>query len=80
MSSDYTLMPFTYDRIAFPITDPRFSGNNSWTLLNADTSSAVLFAITFTLFFWQRSTYLLLNYENKFYIFYQFPIGIVVEV
>jgi hypothetical protein len=45
MSSDFTLM-------AFPVVDPRFIGNHSWTFINADAvgnaSPAVLFAVTLT--------------------------------
>jgi hypothetical protein len=52
MSSDYTLVAFTYNRIAFPVADSGFTVNDSWAFFNADTvddtSSAVLFAITFT--------------------------------
>ena len=52
MGSDYALMTFTDDRIAFPVADPGFVGNNSWTFLNADavrnTPTAVFFAVTFT--------------------------------
>jgi hypothetical protein len=36
MSSDYTLVPFTYNRIAFPIADSGLLGNNSRALLNTD--------------------------------------------
>ena len=52
MSSDYTLVTFTYNCIALPVADARFTANDSWAFFNADTvddtSSAILFAITFT--------------------------------
>ena len=52
MGSDYALVAFTDYRIAFPVTDPGFTVNDSWTVINADTvgdaPSAVLFAVTFT--------------------------------
>jgi hypothetical protein len=52
MSSDYTLVPFTYNRITFPVTDAGLTVNDSWAFFNADkvegTSSAILFAIAFT--------------------------------
>ena len=55
MSSDYTLVPFTYNRIAFPVADSGLLIDNSRAFLNAetvgDTSPVVLFAITFTPFF-----------------------------
>jgi hypothetical protein len=52
MSGDYTLMAFAYNRITFPVTDAGLTVNDSWAFFNADTvddtSSAILFAITFT--------------------------------
>lgn len=55
MGSNYALMAFADDRIAFPVADPGFMGNNSWAFINAnavgDASSAVLFTVTFTPFF-----------------------------
>ena len=55
MSSDYTLVPFNYKRIAFPVADSGLLRDNSRELLNAetigDTSPVVLFAITFTALF-----------------------------
>ena len=48
-------MPFTYNRIAFPVADSGLLDDNSRALLNAetvgDTSPVVLFSITFTLLF-----------------------------
>ena len=45
-------MPFTYNRIAFPVADSGLLSDNSRAFLNAetvgDTSPVVLFAITFT--------------------------------
>jgi hypothetical protein len=55
MSSDYTLVPFNYKRIAFPVADSGLLRDNSRELLNAetigDTSPVVLFAVTFTALF-----------------------------
>ena len=55
MSSDYTLVSFNYNHIAFPFADSGLLIDNSWALLNAetvgDTSPVVLFAITFTALF-----------------------------
>jgi len=55
MSSDYTLVPVNYNRIAFPVADSRLLSDNSGALFNAenvgDTSPVVLFAITFTALF-----------------------------
>jgi hypothetical protein len=55
MSSDYTFVPFTYNRIAFPVADSEILSDNSRAFLNAetvgDTSLVVLFAITFTALF-----------------------------
>jgi hypothetical protein len=55
MSSDYTLVPFTYNRIAFSVADSGLLSDNSRALLNAetvgDTSPVVLFAIRFTALF-----------------------------
>ena len=54
MGSDYALMSFTDNRIAFPVVDSRFMGNNSWTFINADAvgnaSPAILFAVSLTTF------------------------------
>ena len=47
-------MSFTDNRIAFPVADSRFMGNNSWTFINADAvgnaSPAILFAVSLTTF------------------------------
>ena len=55
MSGDYTFVPFTYNRIAFPVADSEILSDNSKAFLNAetvgDTSPVVLFAITFTALF-----------------------------
>jgi hypothetical protein len=55
MSSDYTLVAFTYNRIAFPVADSRILSYNNRALLNAETvghtSPVVLFAISFTTLF-----------------------------
>ena len=55
MSNDFTLVPFNYNRIAFPVADSGLLSDNSRALLNAetvgDTSPVVLFAITFTTLF-----------------------------
>ena len=55
MSSDYTFVPFTYNRIVFPVADSGLLDDNSRALLNAetvgDTSPLVFFSITFTLLF-----------------------------
>ena len=55
MSSDFTLVPFNYNRIAFPVADSGLLSDNSRALLNAetvgDTFPVVLFAITFTTLF-----------------------------
>jgi hypothetical protein len=52
---DYTLVPFKYNRVAFSGTDSRLLSDNSTALLKAeaigDTSSVVLFVITFTALF-----------------------------
>ena len=34
MGSDYALVAFTDYRIAFPVTDPGFTVNDSWTVMN----------------------------------------------
>ena len=48
-------MPFTYNRIVFPVADSGLLDDNSRALLNVetvgDTSPVVLFSITFTLLF-----------------------------
>jgi integrase len=48
MGSDYTLMTFADNCIAFPVTDAGFTVNDRWAFSNADTvgdsSSAILFA------------------------------------
>jgi hypothetical protein len=55
MSSDFTLVTLTYNRITFLVADSGLLGDNSRALLNTetvgDTSPAVLFAIMFTPFF-----------------------------
>lgn len=55
MGSDHALMAFADDRIAFPVSDPGFIGDNSGAFINADAvgnvSSAVMFSVTFTPFF-----------------------------
>jgi hypothetical protein len=52
MSSDYTLMPFTYNHIAVSVVDLGLLNNNSRALFNIETvgdkSPVILFAITFT--------------------------------
>ncbi len=37
MSSDYTLMTFSNNRIAFPVADAGFTVDDSWAFFNADT-------------------------------------------
>ena len=55
MSSGLHLVPFNYNRIAFPVDDSGLLSDNSRALLNAetvgDTSPVVLFTITFTTLF-----------------------------
>ena len=55
MGSDYALVAFTDYRVAFPVTDPGFTVNDSWTVINAaEVGNAVLvilFPITLTTFF-----------------------------
>ena len=55
MGSDYVLVAFTDYRVAFPVTDPGFTVNDSWTVINAaEVGNAVLanlFPITLTTFF-----------------------------
>ncbi len=62
MSSDYTFVTFANNRIAFPVADAGFTVNDSWAFFNAgtvdDTSSTILFAITFTPLFLATQTFL----------------------
>ena len=55
MCSDYALVAFTDYRIAFPVTDPGFTVNDSWAVINAtevgNAAPAILFPITLTTFF-----------------------------
>ena len=53
MSSDFTFVPFTYNRIAFPVADSGLLSDNSRALFNAETTSSpvVLFTITFMALF-----------------------------
>ena len=54
MGSDYVLVAFTDYRIAFPVTDPGFTVNDSWAVINAaevgNAAPAILFP-TLTTFF-----------------------------